>query len=60
MAAAGLIEESYRGGGGGGGGVVCRVQACASWERPFYGNLFVKKMVFDNENVLWLDLHVRR
>ena len=60
LPAAGIIEESEsaRGERGkvGQGRVGFRVQARACWEKAIYATCLFKKMVFDNENVLWLDL----
>ena len=60
LPAAGIIEESEsaRGERGrvGQGRVGFRVQARARWEKANYATCLFKKTVFDNENVLWLDL----
>ena len=57
LPAAGIIEESESAQGERGrvgqGRVGFRVQARACW---VYATCLFKKMVFDNENVLWLDL----
>ena len=51
-------SESARGERGrvGQGRVGFRVQARARWEKANYATCLFKKTVFDNENVLWLDL----
>ena len=51
-------SESARGERGrvGQGRVGFRVQARARWEKANYATCLFKKIVFDNENVLWLDL----
>ena len=33
-----------------------QVGRCARWEKAIYATCLFKKMGFDNENVLWLDL----
>ena len=38
------------------GRVGFRVQVRTRWEKAIYATCLFKKMVFDNENVLWLDL----
>ena len=60
LPAAGIIEESESAQGERGrvgqGRVGFRVQARARWEKANYATCLCKKTVFDNENVLWLDL----